>query len=277
MSAWDIDTLETFLFTHGLDWAVNIISALAIFVIGKWLAHRLVNLAKRMMARSRVDDTLVSFLGNVFFGLALALVAIAALSQLGVETTSLAAVVAAAGLAIGLSLQSSLANLASGVMIITFRPFRKGDYVEVAGTSGTVEEVNIFTTHLVTPDNKAVIVPNGSILSQNIINYSAKDTRRVDLVFSVGYHDDLGQVKRVLEEVLAQDSRILKDPAPVIAVSQLGESSVDLVVRPWVNATDYWPVNFELLEKVKQRFDAEGISIPFPQRDVYMHPVPKSK
>lgn len=277
MSSADISTVETFLRTHGLDWGINILSALAIFVIGKWVAHRLVNLAKRMMQRSRVDDTLVSFLGNVFFGLALALVAIAALSQLGVETTSLAAVLAAAGLAIGLSLQSSLANLAAGVMIITFRPFRKGDYVEVAGTAGTVEDVNIFTTHLATPDNKAVIVPNGSILSQNIINYSAKTTRRVDLVFSVSYHDDLARVKRALEDILAADSRILKDPAPVIAVSQLAESSVDLVVRPWVNALDYWPVTFDLQEQVKQRFDEEGISIPYPQRDVYMRPVGKGR
>lgn len=272
---FDVDTIEGFLLGQGIEWAINIAAALAIFFIGKWIAKRLVKFAEKLMYRGKVDETLISFLSNVLFGLALTLVVIAAISRLGVETTSLAAVIAAAGLAIGLSLQSSLSNLAAGVMLITFRPFRKNDYVEVAGVAGTVEAVNIFTTHLKTPDNKAVIVPNGSIINDNITNYSAKPTRRIDMVFGVGYGDDLKKVREVLEDIVANEPRILKDPKPDIAVSELAASSVNFVVRPWVASSEYWDVYFHLTETVKLRFDEEGITIPYPQRDVYMHPVAK--
>jgi small conductance mechanosensitive channel len=271
--SFDWDGIFTFLSTEGPKWAVNIVSALAILLIGKQVAKAFVSFAKKIMIRSKVDDTLVSFLGNVLYGLAYAFVVIASLSQLGVETTSLAAILAAAGLAIGLSLQSSLSNLAAGVMIIAFRPFKRGDFVELAGTSGTVTEVSIFTTTLNTPDNRVTIVPNGSIISGNITNFSANDTRRIDLVFGASYGDDLKKVKALLQEIVAADERILEDPATTIAVSELADSSVNFVCRPWVKSSDYWAVRFDLIESVKARFDNEGISIPFPQRDVHMHQV----
>ena len=255
-----------------LDYAslygLKIIAALAIFFIGKWVARKLVDFCKSLMKKSDVDDTLVSFGDNILYGLALAFVVIAALSQLGVETTSLAAVIAAAGLAIGLALQGSLSNFAAGVMIILFRPFQIGDFVEAGGASGTIEDISIFTTIFKTPDNKQVVVPNNAITSGNITNFSAKDTRRVDLVVGVGYGDDLQKVKKVLGDLVAAESRILKDPAPVIAVSELADSSVNLVVRPWVKSADYWGVYFDLTEAIKTTFDKEGISIPFPQRDI---------
>ena len=251
-------------------YAVKILVALLIFFIGKYIASKVVTIVKKLMTKSKIDQTLVSFSGNILYGLALAFVVIAALSQLGINTTSLAAVVAAAGLAIGLALQDSLGNLASGVMIIVFRPFNSGDYVEIAGTAGTVEDINIFTTHLKSPDNKSIIVPNGSIIANNIINYSAKPTRRVDLMFGVGYGDDLAKAKKVLTEIVEADERILAEPVPVIAVHELGESSVNFVCRPWVNTADYWAVYWDIMEKAKIRFDEEGISIPFPQRDLHV-------
>lgn len=251
-------------------YAIKVLIALAIFFVGKFIAKRIVKIVQKLMLKSKVDQTLVGFAGNILYGLALAFVVIAALSQLGINTTSLAAVIAAAGLAIGLALQGSLSNLAAGVMIILFRPFKIGDYVEAAGTSGTVEEISIFTTFLKTPDNKSVIVPNGSIISDNIINYSAKPTRRVDLVFGVGYDDDLKTVRKILEKIVKADERILAEPEPVIAVHTLNESSVDFICRPWVSTADYWAVYWDLQEKVKTAFDKEGITIPFPQRDMHI-------
>ncbi|MAE50392.1 MAG: mechanosensitive ion channel protein MscS [Micavibrio sp.] len=251
-------------------YAIKILIALAIFFIGKFLAKKVVRLCEKLMRKSKVDETLVSFAGNIIYGLALAFVAIAALSQLGINTTSLAAVIAAAGLAIGLALQSSLSNLASGVMLILFRPFKLGDYVEAAGTGGTVEEISIFTTKFKSPDNKTILVPNGEIIAGNIINYSAKPTRRVDLVFGVGYDDDLKTVKKILTKVVNDDERVLKEPEAVIAVHELGDNSVNLVCRPWVASADYWGVFWDLQEKVKLAFDKEGISIPYPQRDMHI-------
>jgi len=249
---------------------MKIVIALAIFFGGKFLVKKGTDLAKTMMRKGKVDETLVSFSGNVMYGAALAFLIIAALSQLGINTTSLAAVVAAAGLAIGLSMQDSLSNLAAGVMIILFKPFKLGDYVEAGGTDGTVEGISIFTTSLKTPDNKHVIVPNGSIISGIITNYSAKEQRRIDMVIGVSYDDDLSKVKKSLEKILAKEKRILKEPAPVIAVSELADNSVNLVVRPWVNTADYWPVRFDLTEAIKVTFDKEDISFPFPQREVHI-------
>ena len=182
-------------------------------------------------------------------------------------------ILGAAGLAIGLALQGSLQNFAAGVLIIIFRPYKVGDFIEGGGTTGVIEAMDIFTTRLKTGDNKTVIVPNAGILGGNITNYSAKPTRRIDMVIGCGYGDDLAKVKSVLNDILAADERILKDPAPTVAVAELGDNSVNFVVRPWVNSGDYWPVHFDLLETIKNRFDAEGISIPYPQRDVHLHTV----
>jgi small conductance mechanosensitive channel len=195
---------------------------------------------------------------------------LAALSTVGVQTASFVAVLGAAGLAVGLALQGSLANFAAGVLLILFRPFRVGDVVEAGGVMGKIEEVQIFTTHFCSFDNKAIIVPNAQITGGTITNFSAKPTRRVDLVFGVSYSDDLSQVKKVLEEILTQDDRVLEDPAPVVNIASLGDSSVNFNCRPWVKAEDYWDVYFDLMKTVKERFDAEGISIPFPQRDVHL-------
>ena len=251
----------------------NVIAAALILVIGWWGAKLARRLLRGTLTRAKTDATLVAFLGNLVYMLALTLVVIAALGRLGVNTSSFVAVIAAAGLAIGFALQGSLANFAAGVMLIFFRPFKVGDYVEAGGVSGTVEEIQIFATALKTPDNKAVVVPNSSITSGNIVNYSAKPTRRVDLVMGIGYGDDIKRAKEVLEKIVAEDDRVLKDPAPTIAVLELADSSVNFAVRPWVRTPDYWSVYFDLTERIKLEFDKRGISIPFPQRDVHLHEV----
>lgn len=261
-----IETITGFISVY----AIKILIALAIFIVGKFIAKKLAQISQKMMRKSKIDETLVSFGGNILYGLMLAFVAIAALSQLGINTTSLAAVVAAAGLAIGLALQGSLSNLAAGVMLILFRPFKLGDYVVAAGTDGTVEEINIFTTKLKSPDNKEITVPNGEIISGNIVNFSAKPTRRVDLVFGVGYDDDIKKVKEVLTKIVNADDRILKEPAPMIAVHELADNSVNFICRPWVASGDYWAVFWDLQEKVKIEFDKAGITIPYPQRDMHI-------
>jgi small conductance mechanosensitive channel len=266
----DVDNITQTLVGYISLYGLKVIAAIAIFIIGKWVAKKLVGVVKKTMLKSNVDSTLVAFAGNIMYGLAVAFVAIAALSQLGVETTSLAAIIAAAGLAIGLALQGSLANFAAGMMLIIFRPFKIGDYVEAGGTAGTVEEISIFTTIFKTPDNKEVIVPNNMITSDIIVNVSAKAERRIDLVVGVGYGDDLLKVKKVLAAIIAAEPRILKEHEVTIAVSELADSCVKLVVRPWVKTGDYWGVYFDLTEAVKLTFDKEGISIPFPQRELHV-------
>jgi small conductance mechanosensitive channel len=257
------------------EWAVlygiKVLAAVAIFVLGRWIVKGLVNLLKKVMTRRGIEPTLISFTSHMGYFLLLTIVVIAALSQIGIQTTSFIAILGAAGLAVGLALQGSLANFAAGVLMIIFRPFKAGDYVEGAGTAGTVEEVEIFSCTLRTPDNKRVIVPNGKMLGDNIVNYSALETRRIDMTFGVGYGDDLALVRKVIGEELGKDERVLREPAPQIAVAELGESSVDFVVRPWVKTADYWAVRFDLIEGIKVRFDQEGISIPFPQRDVHLY------
>jgi small conductance mechanosensitive channel len=262
-----ISSLQTFAAFYGL----KIIAAIVIFVVGRWVARALRNVAKKMMAKGDVDETLISFVGNLTYITLLAFVIIAALNQLGIQTTSFIAVIGAAGLAIGLALQGSLANFAAGVLMIIFRPFKAGDYIEGAGVAGVVEEIQIFATQLKTPDNKKIIVPNAKMMGDNITNYSAKDTRRVDMVIGVGYGDDLKKVREVLEDILAKDDRILEDPAPTIGVLELGDNSVNFAVRPWVKKEDYWGAYFDVTETVKRRFDEEGISIPYPQRDVHLY------
>lgn len=253
-----------------MPWGINIVMALVIFVIGRWIVGIINKLVTKVMQRAETDEILISFLTSILRSVLLLFVIVAALGQLGVDTTSFIALLGAAGLAIGLSLQGSLQNFASGVMLIVFRPFSKGDFVEVAGTSGSVTEISIFTTTLTTPDNKLIIVPNGAIYGGTITNYSAKDTRRVDMVFGIGYGDDIHKAKQLLTDIIAADDRVLQDPAPTIALGELGDSSVNFLVRPWVKSGDYWAVMWETNEKVKDTFDNNGISIPFPQMDIHL-------
>ena len=269
----DISTLTD---TYVVPWAINVALAIAIFYIGRIVVAAVVKVAGKFMSARDMDEILVKFLSSILRWVLLLFVVIAALSQLGIDTTSLVALLGAAGLAIGLSLQSSLANFAAGVMLIVFRPFTKGDFVEVAGTSGSVDNISIFTTTLTTPDNKEVIVPNGSVIGNNIVNYSARPTRRVDMVFGIGYGDDIKKAKELLEQIVAADTRVLAEPAPVVALGELADSSVNFLVRPWVNAADYWDVRWHLIRQIKLTFDAEGISIPYPQQDIHLHQVPKT-
>ncbi len=252
-------------------YGLKVIAAIVILLIGYIAAKGIRGIIRRMMHRSRIDETLVSFVSSVCYVALLAFVVIAALGQLGVQTASFVVVLGSAGLAIGLALQGSLANFAAGVLMIIFRPFKVGDYIEGGGVAGIVEEIGIFTTELLSPDNKKIIVPNGKITGDNIVNYTSKEIRRVDIVAGVSYQDDLGKVKTVLMDLLSKDERILQDPAPTIGVLELGKSSVNLAVRPWVKTADYWDVFFATQENIKKRFDAEGIHIPFPQQDVHLH------
>jgi len=252
--------------------AGNIAAAIAIYIVGKITVRILIGLLEKGMTRAKVDVTLASFLANIARYVLVTFVILMALESLGVNTTSLAAIMGAAGLAVGLALQSSLANFASGVMIILFKPFRVGDFIEAAGVSATVESISIFSTLMKTGDNKQIIVPNGSIYGGNIVNYSIKPTRRIDMVVGCGYNDDLRAVKAFLTILVETDERILKDPAPVVAVSELADSSVNFVVRPWVNSADYWAVLWDLNERVKLGFDERGFNIPYPTQDVHMHP-----
>lgn len=250
-------------------YALNVVWAILIFIIGRWAAKAIAAFARKMMQKRKVDEMLGRFIGNVLYALILVAVIIAAVGQLGVETTSLVAIIGAAGLAVGLALQGSLSNFASGVMIIIFRPFKVADYVGVAGEEGLVREVSIFTTTLVTLDNRVVVIPNGSITAGSIINFTAEEKRRIDLVFGISYGDDIKHAKDVMMDVLRSDERILKDPAPKVGVLELADSSVNFAVRPWVKTADYWDVYFATVERMKQRLDAENITIPFPQRDVH--------
>lgn len=263
--------LSAFIETYAIPWGMNIGFAILIYLIGKIVVKVLVSVFVKVMSKSKYDDMLVDFLKSIVHAILMLFVIIASLNQLGVNTTSLVAILGAAGLAIGLSLQDSLKNFAAGVMLLVFRPFKAGNFVDAGGVSGTVVSVGVFSTTMNTPDNKEIIVPNGNIYGGNIVNYSAKPTRRVDMVFGIGYDDDLLKAKQVLEEMLQADERVLKDPAYTVAVGELGDSSVNILVRPWVNAADYWAVMFEFTEAVKLRFDQEGISIPYPQMDVHVN------
>ncbi len=257
-------------------YGLRVIGAIVIFVIGRWVAKLVRQVVERMLTKGNVDTTLVKFAGNLTYGLLIVVVVLAALNQVGVQTTSFIAIIGAAGLAIAFALQGSLANFAAGIMLIVFRPFAVGNFVQAGGEMGIVEEITLFTTQMRSPDNKVIIVPNSNITGGNIVNFSAKETRRVDLTIGVSYSDDLQKVKAVLADILAKDERILKDPEPTIGVVALADSSIDFAVRPWVNATDYWGVYFDTLQTVKERFDAEGIQIPFPQRDIHIYRDPSS-
>lgn len=276
MNAVPIDSLNDIVDVYLIPWGIKVLVALAVFVIGRWVAKGVVALLERLMQRANIENTLQHFLSAIAYAVLLIAVIIAAVDQLGVDTTSLLAILGAAGLAVGLAMKDSLSNFASGVMLILFRPFRAGDYVEIAGTAGIVEKIRIFSTLLRSGDNREITVPNSSIYSDTIVNVTARPTRRIDLVIGIGYDDDLRQARSLIEEVLSNEERILPEPAPVVMLGDLAESSVNINVRPWVNSGDYWPVRAELLERIKLAFDDNGISIPFPQRDVHLYPAPAS-
>jgi len=267
--SWDEFLLT--LQTTGIELAFNVVKAILIFYIGKFVVGIIVRTVRRIMAKREIEDTLENFVLSLMRMVLMVFVIIATVGALGMQTTSFVAVLGAAGLAIGLALQGSLANFASGVLIVLFKPYRVGDWVEAAGIAGTVERVEILTTIFKTGDNKKIIVPNGQVMGSIITNYSANDTRRVDMVIGVSYDDDLDKVRATLEELIAAEDRILDDPAHKIAVSELADSSVNFIVRPWVKTEDYWGVMFDLTEAIKKRFDKEDISFPFPQQDVHLY------
>ena len=262
-----LDKIYQLLTVYGL----KVLAALAIFIVGRWVAKGVRKLVERIMTKGKVDPTLVTFTSNMAYIGLLAFIVIAALGQLGIQTTSFIAILGAAGLAVGLALQGSLSNFAAGFLLIIFRPFKVGDLIEAAGVFGVVEAIQIFTTQLKTADNKTVIIPNAKLTDDNIVNWTVKGTRRVDMVFGIGYDDDIDKARSLMAEIIAEDSRILETPAPQISVSELADSSVNFVVRPWVKVEDYWGVHFDLTEKIKKAFDANGVSIPFPQRDVHVY------
>ncbi len=267
----DVSAVMEWLKTDGVAFGIDLIAAIIILIVGRIAVGFVVRAIRLGMRKNGIDKTLETFICNLVKWALMIVVIIAAISQLGIHTTSFVAIFGAAGLAVGLALQGSLSNFAAGVLIVLFRPYKAGDWIEAAGIAGAVEQVQILTTVLRTGDNKRVIVPNSQIMNSVITNYSANDTRRIDLVIGVGYDDDLDKTRRVLEEIVAADERVLKEPAPQIAVSELGASSVDFVVRPWVSTPDYWGTRFDLTETIKKRFDQEGISIPYPQQDVHLH------
>ena len=252
-------------------YGLKILAALVVFIIGRWIARGVEKLTARILTKRSVDPTVVSFVEHLVYIALITFVILAALAQLGIQTTSFIAVIGAAGLAIGLALQGSLANFAAGFLMIIFKPFKAGDYIDGGGAAGTVEKIEVFTTQLKTVDNKMVIIPNAKMMGDNIVNYSAKDTRRVDLDFGVSYGDDIDKVRKILSDVVNGESRILKDPETMIIVKELADSSVNFQVRAWVKTADYWGVYFDTIETVKKQFDAQGVSIPFPQSDVHLY------
>jgi len=251
-------------------WGLQVLGALAVLIIGRWIAGRIRKAVRRALERAGTDATLVPFFSAFAYYTVIAVVIIAVLNLFGVQTTSLIAVLGAAGLAVGLALQGTLSNFAAGVMLLGFRPFRVGDYVDIAGTAGSVAEIGLFTVTLNTPDNVRIIVPNSAVYGQTITNYASNPTRRNDLVVGISYGDDIGKAIGTIEKILAEDSRVLEDPAPVVATSELGDSSVNLVVRPWCTKDDYWPLRFDLTRRIKEGLEAAGCSIPFPQHDVHL-------
>jgi len=262
--------LQNLLETYALPWLVNIGLALLILLIGRLLVGLAVRLVKALMGRAKVEPMLIHFVSSIITGLLVLVVFIAAIDQLGVDTTSFVALIGAAGLAIGLALQKSLSNFSAGVMLIVFKPFKVGDYVEAAGTAGIVREIRIFSTIMDTPDNKRVIVPNGAIYEDTIINYSTLPTRRTDLTFGIGYSDNIGLAKDIIERILVEDDRVLKDPEPFVHVTDLADSSVNLLARFWTASGDAFTTRCDVIEKVKLSFDANGIIFPFPQRNVHV-------
>ena len=263
-----VDEIVKLVTTYGLD----VVGAVVILIVGKIAAGWAERVVVRMLGRSpRVDQTLTSFFGNLVRYTVLVFTVLAVLDQFGIQTASLLAVFGAGALAIGLALQGTLSNVAAGVMLLIFRPFKIGDFVEVAGQSGTVKALSLFVTELATPDNVQILIPNGQVRGSSVVNYSHHATRRVDIVMSIAYDDSIETAMATCRKVIADESRIHGDPEPFIGVGELAASSVDLVLRLWCDAGDYWPVKFDMTRKLKEQFDADGLSIPFPQSDVHMH------
>ncbi|MFC1593748.1 mechanosensitive ion channel family protein [Candidatus Omnitrophota bacterium] len=262
-----IENLYGYLTEYGLSF----IAAILIFIIGKWLAGVISRFIERVMIKSHVDKSLAGFVKHISNAGLLVFVIIAALGKLGIQTTSFIAVIGAAGLAVGLALQGSLSNFAAGVMLIIFKPFAVGDFIEAGGALGSVKDIQIFNTILAAPDNRKIVVPNSKVTGDSISNFTGIVNRRIDLVFGISYSDDMKKAKDVLLKIVSNDSRVLKDPAPVVAVSELGDSSVNLVCRPWVKPSDYWAVYFDTVEQGKVELEKAGITIPFPQRDVHIY------
>ena len=254
-----------------LQYAVNIIAALAILIIGNLVVKAVSNSMTKLLNKKEMDPAVVHFIASLVRYVLFTIVLIAALGRVGVQTASVVAVIGAAGLAVGLALQGSLANFAAGVLIVAFRPFKAGDYVEISGVAGSVESIQIFQTVLTTPDNKMIVVPNGSVIGGPIVNYSRHATRRIDYVIGVSYGADLKQTKEVIHRVLAAEKRLLPTPTPTVGVQALADSSVNFVVRPWVKTAEYWDVYFDLLQAIKEELDKEGIEIPFPQMDIHVN------
>ncbi len=254
----------------GVQWGVKALGALVVFLIGMWIAGRLKRVTRNTVVRTpHLDETLAAFFASLVYYLVVAFIVIAVLSMFGIQTTGLAALIGAAGLAVGLALQGTLGHLASGVMLLAFRPFKIGDYIEAAGQAGSVKEITLFTTVLATPDNVKIIVPNGDIWSGAISNYSAYDQRRVDFVMGVAYEDDIDKAMAAIRAEIEADARAFKEPEPQIVVGNLGDSSVDIIVRVWCVTADYWGLKFDLTKAFKQRFDRDGVNIPYPTRTVY--------
>ena len=253
------------------SFGISFFIALCILIIGRQAIKIIIKIISSALERSNTEDTVRIFVTNLLNTLLMIVVFIAAINQLGIQTTSIIAVLGAAGLAIGLALQGSLSNFAAGILIVIYRPYKVGDYIQADNHLGTVDDIQIFSTVLRTPDNKIVVVPNGSIMNGSIVNFSHQKERRIDIVIGCSYDDDIDKVKEVLADVLSKDERILKEPKPRIALSELADSSVNFIVRPWVKNSEYLDVLYSLLEEIKKRFDQEGISIPYPQSDVHIH------
>ncbi len=253
-----------------LAWSLKLIAALAIFIVGRWVARAMTGWLRRLCEGADLDDTLASFVSSLAYVTLMAVIILTALGALGVPTTNFLAILGAAGLAVGLALKDSLSNFAAGVMLVVFRPFKSGDYIEAAGTSGTVDSIRIFNTVLRTPDNRVVTVPNSLIYADTITNFSAMETRRVDLVIGISYDDDIGKAFEIIRNLIGSDERILKEPEPTVMVLELGASSVDLAVRPWVASGDYWAVRGDLLRNIKTELENAGLSIPYPQADLHI-------
>jgi small conductance mechanosensitive channel len=262
-----VDQLQGLAALYGL----KIMTALIILVVGRIIAGIMRAISRKMANKTKADTTITVFLGNMVYILIMIFAVIAAVNRLGVQTTSFVAIIGAAGLAVGLAFQGSLSNFASGFLMVIFRPFKVGDYVQAGGVSGTIQEIHVFTTTMTTPDNIRIIVPNSKITGDSITNYTAEKQRRIDLSIGVSYSDDIDKVTAVLNDVVTGFAGVLKDPVPQIAVAEMADSSVNFVVRPWSKTEDYWKVRFGLIEAIKKRFDKEGIAIPFPQRDVHIY------
>ncbi len=261
------ETLVPVVVDHGLSVLGAIIILIAGFIVAKWAAKKV---AKRAGESESIDDTLVPVIAQITRIFIIIVTILAVLGQFGVETTSIVAVIGASALAVGLALQGTLSNVASGVMLLVLRPFKVGDAVNIGGTMGVVDAIGLFTTELHSFDNIGISMPNSRVWGSEIQNLNRFDTRRVDMVFGIGYGDDMDKAIRIIREIIDEDERVLKEPEPLIAISNLGDSSVDITVRPWTHRSNVWPLRFDITKKIKERFDANGVSIPFPQRDVHL-------